>query len=135
MGFPAIRRVADDYHSDAGFVLPRGRGEASLRVITTLPIETVKGKKRRVRRLAGGILTFGMMPVPASHPGFHSPLRPAGGADSQSRPRVGVCENAQNGSNGERASGGGVPLPEAHACEPCPREGVSFTKGSRGDRT
>jgi DNA invertase Pin-like site-specific DNA recombinase len=94
----------------------------------------IKGKKRRVRRLAGGVLTFGPMPTPAGHPGSQSYLaNSAERDDPRSRPEADMCEDAKNALNSETISGSGLLLPETHRRETRPQEGVSFTKGNRGD--
>jgi hypothetical protein len=95
--------------------------------------EGIKGKKRRVRRLAGGVLAFGAMPVPNGTAGSLGAPSQGAGDDSVWRQGANDCENGQIASNSKKASGGRLLLPEAPVRESCPQEGVSFTKGSRGD--
>ena len=85
-------------------------------------VDGIKGKKRRVRRLAGGVLALGTAALPGS-----------AGADDGGRPPIDGCKNDWDGENWKSTSEGSLLLAEAHRPELCPQEGVSFTKGSRGD--
>jgi hypothetical protein len=96
-------------------------------------VEGTKGKKRRVRRLAGGVLAFGEMPVPNEHQDPQGHPTKGGRVGIKHRSIAGVCEDAQDGASSKRASGSNLLLPEARVRECCPQEVVSFTKDSRGD--
>ncbi len=129
--FDDIRRIGSD---------PAARAEV-LTLVQRLQlwiglrfVECIKGKKRRVRRLAGGVLTFGEMPTPDSPPDSASELIVADRVDPGSRPRSVACKNPVNTLDAEKTSGNGTPMPEVHICEARPQEGVSFTKDNRGDR-
>jgi hypothetical protein len=98
-------------------------------------VDGIKGKKRRVRRLAGGVLAFGATPLPdgcAGLPGDPTADHSVGTGDGRS-PRNG-CKNHWDGGNKEKASESSLLLAEARRPKLGPQEGVSFTKGSRGDR-
>ena len=98
-------------------------------------VEGVKGEKRRVRRLAGGVLAFGDSPFPGRDghgPDRGHPRQTPHFGENNGSPRRG-CENAQDRPNTEKVSGSELALPETGRSKTCPQEGVSFTKGSRGD--
>jgi len=97
--------------------------------------EGIKGKKRRVRLLAGGVLAFGAMPVPSRPPGSQENPPQRVYCNATCRPGAGEREDGQIAVNSKNASGSSLLLPEASVRESCRQEGVSFTKGSRGDRT
>jgi DNA invertase Pin-like site-specific DNA recombinase len=88
--------------------------------------DAVKGKKRRVRRLVGGLLSFGDSPFPG-HTGH---LHPCEGADGLIQRH---CDDTQDRPTTESVSGGNWVPSEAGRSKNCPQEGISFTKGSRGD--
>ena len=98
-------------------------------------VEGTKGKKRRVRRLAGGVLAFGEMPIPSEAPESLGNPSDEGFCSDAYRPRADERENGKVALNSKKASGSSLLLPKAPVLESCPQEGVSFTKGSRGDWT
>ena len=95
-------------------------------------VEGIKGKKRKVRRLAGGVLTFGDRLVPFHghrHGGNDAPMPSAD--PSQQPKRKGKGRKSQpRKSNGQP---GKLPVP-AELPTKSSRESISSTKDSRGDR-
>lgn len=97
--------------------------------------EAIKGKKRKVRKLVGGIMTFGDAPLP---------VRPHGKDnredDADVRKEVLTEETSGEGSDAEAHGAAGKGAPTASvptALGSCGREGISVTKGgrARGFRT
>lgn len=129
-----IRRVAEDEHARADILQLTQR--LGVRIGLRF-VDAVKGRKRHVRRLVGGVIIFGNVPFPAdgndgggqggSPRGPQGPCGPLG-------PNENECELGKNRLDTKKASRGSeLPL-EAGRSETCPREGVSITKGSRGER-
>jgi hypothetical protein len=92
-------------------------------------------KTRRVRRLAGGMIAFGDEPFPGSDgDGTECPdadlIHPK---DGVCRPAASARKNTQEPKFRKDNSSGTIVPPESFESEMCPQEGVSFTKGSRGD--
>lgn len=96
--------------------------------------EGLKGTKRRVRRLAGGIIAFGDNPFPkqaSTPPSLSGP----GGRSSDERSREAASDEQIEMNKMEKAASvSPVRLPDAAHFETRHREGVSFTKVSCGDR-
>ena len=98
-------------------------------------VEAIKGKKRRVRRLAGGELRFGDRLIP-----FEGRQRPSpdgeGKCASGSHPEPSRQEPGQRPQTKTRAkaSPGPNPLPFKPLTTKAPPESISFTKVSRGER-
>jgi DNA invertase Pin-like site-specific DNA recombinase len=93
-------------------------------------------KTRRVRRLAGGLISLGGTPFPGEDKaGFTSPKSGVEdlGNDLKKRPQI-PCGSAEDKQHNKNTSGSSCVLPEADQFRNGPREGVSFTKDSRGDR-
>ena len=118
--FDDIREVAKDPAARAQ-ILPLTQ-RLGLRIGLQF-IDGIKGQKRRVRRLAGGLVTFADSPFPGNE----------GNGPRHDTPPHRSCEDAQDRQNAKEASDGKRVPPEACRSETCPQEGVSFTKGNRGD--
>ena len=118
--FDDIREVAKDPAARAQ-ILPLTQ-RLGLRIGLQF-IDGIKGQKRRVRRLAGGLVTFCDSPFPGNE----------GNGPRHDTPPHRSCEDAQDRQNAKEASDGKRVPPEACRSETCPQEGVSFTKGNRGD--
>ncbi|MHB1033149.1 MAG: hypothetical protein ACYC35_03900 [Pirellulales bacterium] len=94
--------------------------------------EGTKGKKRRVRRLAGGIVTFGDALKPTFGNNDRGTAAEGHGHDEASR------KSGKNGSETpekQTVSAGRVGPRETVRLTKSLREGVSSIKGNRGDRT
>ena len=101
-------------------------------------VDGLKGKKRQVRRLVGGVLTFGDAPFPMGGGEVSSHDHPEGlkqresaGGDATAGPTE--CQDGKDWlRNGTASMGNFVPT-EANQSTNCLSEGTSFTKDSRGD--
>tara|TARA_R110001592_G_scaffold54352_1_gene166294 strand:- start:2051 stop:4084 length:2034 start_codon:yes stop_codon:yes gene_type:complete len=90
-------------------------------------VEATKGKKRRVRRLAGGFITFG----DTLRPGDPAPRCGGDGPTNSETPK----QNTKKPKNKSKAA----PIDHVRSIEAadsmkCHGEGISFTKGSRDDK-
>jgi hypothetical protein len=90
--------------------------------------------KRRVRRLAGGILAFGDTPFPDNRSQDHSDPTGQHRPQGANLPQQKTCKAPRHADSKKTASAGKSLPTEASVSERRPQEGVSFTKGSRGDR-
>lgn len=135
-----IRRVAQDpsARADTPLILER----LGLRIGLQFT-EGIKGKKRRVRRLIGGVMAFGdrLLPYRGLVHGGSNPGGTASPDDEERDAHQGIQESPRRSSRGTgkgrsrkktAPEGNAVPT-EAIRPTKGPREGVSFTKGSRGD--
>ena len=93
--------------------------------------EAIKGRKRRIRKLVGGVMTLGDAPLP---------VRPYGKDNREADADVGkeVLTEKTSGDGGDAeahgAAGKGAPTASVPtALGRCSREGISVTKGGRGD--
>ena len=95
-----------------------------------------KNKVRRVRRLVGGIISFGDEPFPCGRTNGDS-RRPQDGTHHQvagfESSRPGLVTSAKAAGSKGKDSSGEVSSLEGCCVETGPQEGVSFTKVSRGD--
>jgi hypothetical protein len=99
-------------------------------------IDGVKGKKRRVRRLAGGLIAFGNSPLALGGKTETDICTPSdGGAQNGRDPLSDDSQIRQDRQETETAFRDNSCSMKAGRSETCPRDGVSFTKGSRGDWT
>lgn len=130
--FDEIRLVATDGNARAQILplLERLQMKIGLRFVDGL-----KGPKRHVRRLAGGVIAFGDDPfskLPSSPPALGDPVNDSLGAPSRDGA---VRQRTKSISTEKAASGSLLRLSDAAHFETRQQEGVSFTKVSRGDRT
>jgi len=89
-------------------------------------VEATKGKKRRVRRLAGGLIAFG----DTLRPGDSAPNC---GGDDPTTGQDRKQDTKKPQKKGKAAPTDDFPSIEAADSQKCHGEGISFTKGSRDD--
>jgi hypothetical protein len=95
-------------------------------------VDGIKGKKRRVRRLAGGMMAFGDASLPVGRDKSSFP----GQDDHAAKSKQLVdsdCENSLDRPQMEMVPGILVPSGPGRS-ENRPQEGISFTKDSRGEQ-
>lgn len=96
-------------------------------------VEGIRGKKQKIRRLAGGALYFGSTPLPIP---LHGKDNCQHGSSSEESPNPAEDSPADLPKSTKAVGGEDVTSPPTASVEVplCRHEGVSFTKVSRGDR-